>query len=548
MNIFKTKLKLVKGTKFVSFLFIGCSMLIAAGILFAANIYFNIDTGEVVTEQIQRVTGILRATAGLIVGGAPAQNPAAGISLQIASGDVLLSAAGQLLRFSGGTGHHVGFRADAITATTDYVWPTAYPAASGRVLQSTTDGTLSWLDLGAAGLGDVLAVGDCASGECFTPDGLGNALWFEGATADAFEIQLTAADPTADHTITLPAVTGTVALGTGTAGHVAFWTGANTLAGEAQLLPARGGTGANSSAWNGMVRVVAGGWAPVTGTAGHAAFWSDANTVAAEAFLSVGRGGTGRGTFTSRGILYGMGTGALGVTAAGSTNQLFISQGGAISPIWSDIAGLITTTNGLTETGTSTITLRLGGALTETTTITQGAFNMIFDMTGTGDFIVRDTGVDLFTVTDDGRVLFRTHLLAGTGKQVLREMIPILGFDLPVQTATTSFVAISRIIEDHPFSPAETGTTRVHKFVIRYADATTTASTDWRVWNVTGATTTASFSVPPTPSTNIEAGRAHVTGSVAIPPTTDDWRLELRTPGTAIRVFQVFLAAYDEML
>jgi hypothetical protein len=40
----------------------------------------------------------------------------------------------------------------------------------------------------------------------------GNNIVFEGTTADAFETTLTAGDPTADRTITLPDVTGTVAL------------------------------------------------------------------------------------------------------------------------------------------------------------------------------------------------------------------------------------------------------------------------------------------------------------------------------------------------
>ena len=40
----------------------------------------------------------------------------------------------------------------------------------------------------------------------------GNVLFFEGSTNDAFEMQLTVADPTADRTITLPDATGTVLL------------------------------------------------------------------------------------------------------------------------------------------------------------------------------------------------------------------------------------------------------------------------------------------------------------------------------------------------
>lgn len=42
--------------------------------------------------------------------------------------------------------------------------------------------------------------------------GTAGSLVFEGATADGFETTLTVADPTADHTITLPNLTGTVAL------------------------------------------------------------------------------------------------------------------------------------------------------------------------------------------------------------------------------------------------------------------------------------------------------------------------------------------------
>ena len=51
-KIFRPRLELVRGTRFVSFLFIAFSVIIAAGILWAANMYYNIDTGEVVTEQI----------------------------------------------------------------------------------------------------------------------------------------------------------------------------------------------------------------------------------------------------------------------------------------------------------------------------------------------------------------------------------------------------------------------------------------------------------------------------------------------------------------
>ncbi len=62
-----------------------------------------------------------------------------------------------------------------------------------------------------SGTGDVTAVGDCTDSDCFTADGTGNNLWFEGTGADAGEVLLTADDPgVTDYTVTLPAETGTV--------------------------------------------------------------------------------------------------------------------------------------------------------------------------------------------------------------------------------------------------------------------------------------------------------------------------------------------------
>ncbi len=55
--------------------------------------------------------------------------------------------------------------------------------------------------------GDITAVGGVASGAAFTEDGAGNTLYFEGTTADDFEIALQGADQGSDVTLTLPAAT-----------------------------------------------------------------------------------------------------------------------------------------------------------------------------------------------------------------------------------------------------------------------------------------------------------------------------------------------------
>lgn len=47
--------------------------------------------------------------------------------------------------------------------------------------------------------------------------------------------------------------------------------------------------------------------------------------------------------------------------------------------------------------------IQWGGALTETTTITFGAFSSIFNLNSTGDFLIRDAGVNRFAVLDNGR-------------------------------------------------------------------------------------------------------------------------------------------------
>ena len=57
--------------------------------------------------------------------------------------------------------------------------------------------------------------------------------------------------------------------------------------------------------------------------------------------------------------------------------------------------------NGITQSGNSIL---LGGALTETTTITQGAYGMIYNLNATGDFDIQDNGTSAFFVGDNGNV------------------------------------------------------------------------------------------------------------------------------------------------
>jgi Chaperone of endosialidase len=73
------------------------------------------------------------------------------------------------------------------------------------------------------------------------------------------------------------------------------------------------------------------------------------------------------------------------------------------------ITGALTLTaaanNGLNVDATADA-IQLGGPLTENTTITNGAFNMIFDVNNTGTFKVQDAGIDKFEMNTFGDGVF----------------------------------------------------------------------------------------------------------------------------------------------
>lgn len=88
-------LKLMRGTRAASLVFTLLATFIGSNIaIYAANTYYNLDTGEVVVEQVQRVTGAIRATAGIMIGGAPDANPDSGVTLQVKTGNVLFDTTG----------------------------------------------------------------------------------------------------------------------------------------------------------------------------------------------------------------------------------------------------------------------------------------------------------------------------------------------------------------------------------------------------------------------------------------------------------------------
>ena len=607
-KFFKPKLKFVRGTRFVSFLFIGISILIGAGILWAANLYYNIDTGQIVMEEVQNVTK-----------------------------DLIISGANQALKFTGGTNYFVGFTAPTtVTTTKTYVLPQhgIAPPSADYVLTYQAGDQLTWKSVTStgAGVGTITAVGNVTSGAAFTSDGTqGTSLWFYDASGRG---QLTIADLTAVRTYTLPDTSGTVAVtstapitlsaagviglttplaitygGTGTttspiAGAIAYGTGSTyAFSGAGTLGQALVSGGTGTPTWfaptaGSVIFAGAGGvlsqdnanfyWATTTGRLGIGtstpAYPLDVNGGIRGTQLRINGAGAGDVVFNapnissdtaytwpisvgtdnyvlttdgSGGLTWESVTGVGAVTGLGEANRLAkwtsasnLATSSIIDNYTGDAltiavtTGDITIANNLTVSGTGGVTAKLFTGPSDATT-TIGSLNnqnIYLDPNGTGKIIIASGD---YIKTAAG------YEIGKTDTEILREMIPILGFDLPVRCATScqgTATTVSRTIEDYSFSSASAGTNRIHKFVIRYADSTTTASSTWTVWNVTDSTTTATFTVPPSASTDLAKGEAYITPSVTVPIDTDDWSLRVLVPsGVTIQIYEVFLAAYDKI-
>ena len=529
----KPKLKLVKGTRFVSFLFIACSILVAAGILWAANMYYNIDTGEVVVEEIERVTGVIRATTGIIVGGTATQDPTAGYAFEVigssrlgtttfATGTVVeLPLADQELRFTGGTSDYVGLKATT-TLTTTTVW--TLPAAdgtSGYALVTDGGGNLSWA---VAGPGNITAVGDVTSGAAFTTSTVaGTSLWFHDSGNTG---QLTIGTLTTDRTYTLPDLTGTITLASGDLG-----TGG--------VLFANSGLIATSSnfTWDNTNRYFKIG---STGNDGQLWIYSAASP------YYLGFAATSTMTATTNYYWpadYGTNNYVLITDGAGQLAWTSVVGAGAVqksgTPSADQVAYFIDEDTIAGDTGftfsSSTDKLTLGGGLIASLIESSAGDITLYPSSG-----IVQLATSTYIRTQGG------YEIGATGTQVLREMIPILGFDLPVQTATTSYVKISKTLENYPFQSAATGATRVHKLVFRYA-ASTTDEIIWRISTSTGETYSSSTLTTPT-SNDLEQGNAYV-ATTTIPADGTDWWIDIKTPvvSDVVRVFQIFLAAYDQI-
>ena len=120
--------------------------------------------------------------------------------------------------------------------------------------------------------------------------------------------------------------------------------------------------------WNGgTIGTAYGGTGLTTFAAANYALYSTSSSALVAGTLPVAAGGTNVTSFTANGIVYGNGTSALGVTAAGTTGQVLVGNTGS-APTWGALSGSAVTTfqtslSGLTPSTATSGAVTLAGTL-----------------------------------------------------------------------------------------------------------------------------------------------------------------------------------------
>jgi len=123
--------------------------------------------------------------------------------------------------------------------------------------------------------------------------------------------------------------------------------------------------------WNGgTIGTAYGGTGLTSFSAANYALYSTSSSALTAGTLPVAAGGTNVTSFTANGIVYGNGTSALGVTAAGATGEVLIGNTGS-APTWGTLSGAAVTsfsagTTGFTPSIATTGAITLAGTLATT--------------------------------------------------------------------------------------------------------------------------------------------------------------------------------------
>ncbi|MFZ3100272.1 MAG: hypothetical protein WA103_03540 [Minisyncoccales bacterium] len=464
------KLPIAKRAKFTSLLFIAASIFVGSAIIWAADMYYDIDAQKVVINEVQRVVKS-GATALEILGIAKFGDGGTADYAQFSqTGDLSFFGAADTVSKSDG----------ALTIQT---------AGQNLNLQTTGSGTLGMSSAGA--------------------------LDFSAGAASVWNLGNTLAINTGDWDISATGEMMGISGITTNGGYAQTGTDANTFSGAASFTAANTGLAVTNNATVGGTLGVTG----LTTLGGNLTFsGTTARTITGPA--------TGGMTLAVAGGPMGLTTTGSGAITLNSAGQLLLQFGAAGGFTLGD-----GTTNYFQIAADGTLTLATGAGDEIVLNPAGGAAGVV--RLGPGDVILTDGGA----------------AIGASGEEIMRGMAPIFGFDMPARTASTDYIAVSRELEDYPFPEPMTGTTRVHKFVIRYADTVNTQTT-WRVYNTTDSAVAATFTVPASASSNLEKGEVYTTAAVTVPDDTDDWRLDVSVAdgsGGTIQIYQIFLAAYDRV-
>ena len=541
------KLKLLKGTRFTSALFITVSLLIAAGIIWGANTYYDIDAAKIIVNETQRIvkngtnyaleiigmakfggddtdyakfstTGDLSfvGTAADVIEKSDAaltiRTTGQTLTLQTLTSGTLAATAVDAMELTGGTNSKIDF-------------PNFDVATTGHITVQPAYG----LDVNASG---ILALGNTTA----TTVNIGNTAATTIAIGDGGAL---------GRTINIGTGTGidTIKIGTGGTAVDVIDIGdalaTVNISGASQILAGTGDpltiTANAASTWStsaGLLSLTGAGGITLTSTGGTLTINAAGQTVDLDATtLDIDTTGVISldGADSSNFTVTGAGKTLTLAAAGGTTNQVIISSAGTgANAIYlnASAGGLDVDSSGAVTINTTdgSISLTAGGAVNGDLTLTVGddfsldavgALTMEFGA-ASGFKLQNDAGsVVHLEIDSNGKVTIKsetnqdivldpggtgTIVLSGdvAGDDVMQGLVPIFGFDLPAQTKSATYKTVSRVLESDPFPAVASGMTRKYKFVIRYADELAAGTSSWSVCPAAtaDASCTESFTVP----------------------------------------------------